>query len=62
MFDVLFYGLKWKSSEFKSRDEAVIDKHKADYRYELSRAIKKMNLESSETLEKSIESDEIILS
>ena len=62
MFDVLFYGLKWKSSEFKWRDAQVINNDYVFYRNELNRAIKKMNLESSETMVKRIETDDIILS
>lgn len=60
MFDVLFYGLKWKSSEFKSRDTAVINNDFVFYRNELNRAMKKMNLETSETMEKNYVPDPII--
>ena len=60
MFDVLFYGLKWKSTEFKSRDAQVINNDFVFYRNELTRAMKKMNLETSETLEKTYVPDPII--
>lgn len=62
MFDVLFYGLKWKSSEFKNRDTQAINNDYVFYRNELNRAIKKMNLESSEIMVKRVETDDIILS
>ena len=60
MFDVLFYWLKWKSSEFKSRDTDVINNDFVFYRNELTRAVKKMNIEQSESMEKTRRLDPII--
>lgn len=60
MFDVLFYGLKWKSSEFKSRDTAVINNDFLFYRNELNRAVKKMNIEQSEEMWSTCRLDPII--
>ena len=60
MFDVLFYWLKWKSSEFKSRDEAVINNDFLFYRNELNRAVKKMNIEQSEEMWSTSRLDPII--
>lgn len=42
------------------RDEATLMNHKADYRNELNRAIKKMNIEQPESMEKPRNYDPII--
>lgn len=60
MFDVLFYGLKWKSSEFMRRDANLLNNDFVFYRNELNRAIKKMNIEQPETMDKRNTIDPII--
>jgi hypothetical protein len=52
MFDVLFYGLKWKSSEHMLRDDNILISQRNMYRDELIRAVKKMNIEQPELMEK----------
>ena len=52
MFDVLFYWLKWKSSEHMRRDENTLITQRNFYRDELNRAIKKMNIEKAEVISK----------
>ncbi len=60
MFDVLFYGLKWKSSEHMNRDEQTLMNQMTFYRNELNRAVKKMNIEQTESMEKSRNIDPIL--
>lgn len=60
MFDVLFYGLKWKSSEHMRRDANLLNNEFVFYRNELNRAIKKMNIEQPETMDKRNTIDPII--
>lgn len=58
MFDVLYYGLVWKSSEFMRRETSKNDL--VFYRSELIRAVKKMNIDKPESMEKSRNIDPII--
>lgn len=60
MFDVLFYWLKWKSSEHMLREDAVLNNQFLFYRNELNRSIKKMNIEQAESMETPIIYDPII--
>ncbi len=52
MFDVLFYGLKWKSSEHMLREDGILNNQFVFYRNELNRAVKKMNIEQAELMDK----------
>ena len=52
MFDVLFYWLRWKSSEHMLREDAMLNNQFTFYRNELNRALKKMNIEQVELMEK----------
>ncbi len=60
MFDVLFYGLKWKSSEHMVRDENTQIAQRNTYRDELTRAVKKMNIEQPELMDKPRNIDPIL--
>lgn len=60
MFDVLFYGLKWKSSEHMAREEDTQISHRNMYRDELRRAVMKMNIEQPELMDKPRNIDPIL--
>lgn len=49
MFDALFYGLMWKSSEHMTREDAVIIGKYNFYEQYKAKQVKKMNLETSES-------------
>jgi hypothetical protein len=49
MFEALFYGLMWKSSEFMRRDDSIIMSKYNFYEAFKARQIKKMNIETSES-------------
>lgn len=49
--EVIVYGCSWKSKEFDRRDDATIDNAYQVYTREKRLAIKKLNIEKSETLD-----------
>jgi hypothetical protein len=49
MFEALFYGLMWKSSEHMRREDAIIMQKYNFYEAFKARQIKKMNIETSES-------------
>lgn len=49
MFEALFYGLMWKSSEHMRRDDSIITSKYNYYEQFKARQIKKMNIETSES-------------
>jgi len=61
MFEALFYGLMWKSSEHMRRDDAIImNKYNFYQSYKLQQ-VRKMNIETSEILGSREITDDIIL-
>lgn len=65
MFEALFYGLMWKSSEHMRRDDVIIVSKYNFYEAFKARQIKKMNVETSESYDstdlKNYTSDDLIL-
>jgi hypothetical protein len=62
MFDVLFYGLMWKSSEHMRRDYAdIMNKYNFYQSYKLQQ-VRKMNTETSEVFGTREVNDEITFS
>ena len=65
MFEALFYGLMWKSSEHMRRDDATVMSKYNFYEAFKARQVKKMNVETSESYDsqnlRNITSDDLIL-
>lgn len=49
MHDALYYGIVWKANEFMKRDDNTIAIKKQNYRDAKIQAIKKANIEQSES-------------